>query len=112
MAVTTKLSSRFPMIEAEIRTRVSGALKEGAEAIAEEAKIRVPKDTEDLYQAIHVEREGPASYSVVAGDDTAFYGHIVEHGSTKQAPRPFLVPAVDAQEDTAVNLVLLALTGL
>ena len=104
------LKSRLPEIARELRSQVSRAVKDGAEAVAAEAKVRVPYDASKpasephLRDRIHVERRGPAEYAVVAGDDDAWYGHLVKGGSAvagKGRPpipaHPFLVPALEAQ---------------
>lgn len=112
MAAT--LQSRLPAIIAELRPKVSKAVKVGAELIAEEARTRVPVGPPDkhLKDHIHVEREGPAAYYVVAGDDDVFYGHMVEHGTAHSGPHPFLVPSVEASRDEVVAAVTVALRGL
>lgn len=105
------LKSRIPEIIAELPVSVDAAIKEGAEAIAEDAQERVPVDSGALREAIHVEKiEG--GYSVVAGDDNAFYGHIVEHGGVRTPPRPFLIPAFEANVDALVEGVEEALEDL
>ncbi len=76
------------------------ACKETADAIAEDAKGRVPVATGKLRDAIHVERKGLAEYVVIAGDDEAFYGHMVEFGTRRQPPHPFLTPAAEAHRVT------------
>jgi HK97 gp10 family phage protein len=113
MAAT--LESRFPMIIAELIPKVSAAIKESAEVIAEDAGQKVPDRSPlgaGLIAAIHVEREGTAEYSVIAGDDDAFYGHIVEHGSRYAAPQPFLIPAMEEKKPIAEALVTAALRSL
>lgn len=101
MPVTLK--SRFPEIRAELRPHVSAAVKAAAEDVRRAAQANAPVDTGALRDAIHVERRGVGEYAVVAGDGDVFYGHLVEHGSAvggrgrpPQAPRPFLVPALEA----------------
>lgn len=94
---TVKVTSRFPRIVVEMSRLSDAANKDIAEAIADEARERVPRRSGALHDAIHVEFEGDNSWAVVAGDSTAFYGHIVEFGSTRSAPRPFLIPAAEAQ---------------
>ena len=111
MSVT--LRSRLPGIVAELQPKVSAAVKKTAEAIAEEARQRVPVDEGDLRDAIHVQRTGPAAYAVVAGNGgDVFYGHMVEMGTTHSAPQPFLLPAAEAHLDDAVARVEAALRSL
>ena len=109
------LQSRLPLIAAELRPKVSAAVKLGAEAIAVNARGRVrdaPPIGEGLVAAIHVERAGPAAYEVVAGNDDVFWGRFLEHGTSHSAPYPFLVPATEEGRDTAVAFVDAALKGL
>jgi HK97 gp10 family phage protein len=112
MAATLK--SRLPLIAAELRPKVSAAVKVGAEGIAGHARARVSVGAPDVHlrDAIHVERRGPASYAVVAGDEQAWYGHLVEFGTVHSAPRPFLIPATEDGRDDAVAAVRAALVGL
>lgn len=93
---------------------MSTAVKEAAGVVAERAKHRVPVGAPDVHlrDAIHVEREGPAGYYVVAGDNDAWYGHLVEHGTSHSAPRPFLVPSLEESRDDAVEFVRTALVRL
>jgi HK97 gp10 family phage protein len=101
---TTTLISRIPEIVADLPSTVKDALMESAEAIAEAAKERVPVDSGALRDAIHVEEiEGGAS--VVAGDERVFYGHLVEHGTTQAPPRPFLIPAFEAERENLLERV-------
>lgn len=105
MPTTTKLQSRLPEIIAEMEVTLPVALRAGAEAIAEDAKGRVPVRTGALRDAIHVEHlpargDLPEAEQVIAGDGgDVFYGHIVEHGSAANnvPPHPFLIPAFEAQ---------------
>jgi HK97 gp10 family phage protein len=91
------LQSRLPQIAASLRPKVARAVKAGAQLIAEDAGERVARgpDPHHISEDIHVQRTGPAEYAVVAGREDTFYGHILEFGSAKMAPRPFLVPAAD-----------------
>lgn len=112
MAATLK--SRLPLIAVELQPKVSAAVKLAAEGIAAHARARAPVGAPDVHlrDSIHVQREGPAGYYVVAGNDEVFYGHMVEFGTVHSAPRPFLVPAAEDGRDEAVNLVRAALGGL
>lgn len=108
------LKSKFPDIAKELRPKVSRAVKQGAEDVALAAKARVPIDEGDLKRAIHVERQGAAEYTVVAGsrDEDVFYGHLVEFGTTHSHAQPFLVPALEATQPVVVGRVAEALREL
>lgn len=106
------LKSRLPQIAAELAPRADAAVGEGAELVAQYARFRVPVDEGDLRDAIEPRRERMGSHFVIAGDTDVFYGHMVEHGTTKQPPRPFLVPALGDAEGEIVRMVAASLKGL
>lgn len=113
MAAT--LTSRLPEIAAELQPKVAEAVRWGAERVAEDAAANLPLGPPEIHLAerIHVERRGPAEYAVVAGDEEeAYYGHILEHGSSKMAPQPFLVPALEGRVSDFESLVTGVLRGL
>lgn len=94
---------------------MSAAVKQGADLVAERAKVRAPDAPplgEGLVEAIHVEREGGAGYMVVAGDGDVFYGHMVEHGTSHSPPHPFLVPSLEESRGEIESLVCSALGAL
>jgi HK97 gp10 family phage protein len=105
------LVSRIPQIIVQLEPSVKEALLESAEAIASGAKDRVPVDSGSLRDAIHVE-EITGGFSIVAGDDDTFYGHIVENGSVRVPPRPFLIPAFEAERENLLERVSEALEDL
>lgn len=108
------LKSRIPLIAAELNAKVDTAVATGALAVAAHARARVPVGAPDVHlrDAIHVERTGVAEYSVVAGDNEVWYGHLVEWGTSHSAPRPFMVPAAEDGRDEVVGLVVAALRRL
>lgn len=101
------LKSRLPQIITELPPEVGEAIERGCEIVAADAASRVNPGPPDIHLAerIHVEKRGDTEYAVVGGDGDAFYGHIVEHGSVKSAPHPFLVPALDAHAEEIVGMV-------
>ena len=106
------LKSRLPQITAALAGKVDIAVRAGAERIAADAKTRVPVNSGKLRDAIHVERDAPGRYAVIAGDNTAFYGHLVEFGTSKTAAHPFLIPAAEAQRQVSVTSAAQALRHL
>ncbi len=106
------LKSKFPEIAASLRPKLDVALSETAENIAELARERVPTATHALQNSIHVEREGDATYRVLAGDETVEYGVYVEYGANDKAPRPFLVPASELGIRAGVAFIQAMLRGL
>lgn len=114
--MSATLKSRLPEIAAELRPRVSAAIKEGAQAVATDAQDRVPVGPPDVHlrDNFHVTRLGPAEYEVSVGDRAGgpFYAHMVEHGTSHAAPRPFLIPALEANRSNVEQLVRASLVSL
>lgn len=105
------LKSRLPQIIAELETdQLKDGLVGGAGIIAAAAQDRVPVESGELRDAIHVDDDD--GVYVVAGDTDAFYGHMVEHGTTRTPPRPFLVPAAEANLDAVADAVSSVLRDL
>lgn len=111
------LSSRLPTIAAELRPRVSAAVKQAAEVIADDARARVelgpPPD--HIKDNINVQRKEAAGYLVVvdvADPKGRPYPYWVEFGSSRAPAYPFLIPAVEANGETAEQLVAASLRGL
>lgn len=110
------LKSRLPEIAAELRPKVSATVKKGAQLVAADAEARVPVGPPDVHlrDNFHVTRLGPAEYEVSVGDRDGgpFYAHMVEFGTTHSAPRPFLIPALEARQATIEYMVRQALMSL
>lgn len=101
------LKSRFPQLTVEMNARVEAAMVEGRKAVVEAAQARVPVNTGRLRDAIHAEDD-----KVVAGNREAFYGHLVEYGTSGIPARPFLTPALEETKPRIVTLVSAALRRL
>jgi HK97 gp10 family phage protein len=88
------LKSRIPQIIVEIDVRIAEVIDRGTDQVERDAKARVPRKTNKLHDAIHKDPQDDGTY-VVAGDDEAWYGHLVEYGTVRTTPQPFLVPALE-----------------
>ncbi len=99
MAMAATLESRLPEIVAELRPRVSAAVKAGAEAIASEAKARVPVLTGALRDSIEVRRHSATTYRVVGAQSGTFWGSFVEYGTEYMEAKPYLLPSAEDQEE-------------
>lgn len=108
---TVTLTSRIPQIQAELQGKLEGVVQYGAEVIEAGAKARAPVDEGDLQRAIHTEKEVEGTY-VIAGGEGVFYGHMVENGTVKNPPRPFLRPAFEAAREPIVGAAIKVLRGL
>lgn len=78
---------------------IAEQLKAVAQAIADDAKKLAPKKSGNLSRNIGVERDynsttGSVQY-LVGWTKRAFYGPLVELGSSEEPPRPHLVPAAN-----------------
>jgi hypothetical protein len=117
MARVVTLKSRLPAIAAELRPRVAQGVKTAAEVVMEDAIRRVDlgPPPEHIIEAIRVRRYEAAGYlvEVPITDEKGFpYPFALEYGSVTAPAYPFLVPALEANEDNAVYLVTGALRGL
>lgn len=136
-----KLKSRLPEIAAAIPVRAGAAIHAGLEPIAAAAKAAAPDRPpygQFLKESIEV-RSGEFSYggrsrfgavagqygfeaplkasSVVEGQVgygiwASWYAEFVEGGTSRAAPRPFLMPAMEAGKDELVAGVTAALRAL
>jgi HK97 gp10 family phage protein len=119
------LKSRLPEISAEMRPRISRAVKEGAEEIADAARRNLEAgghvDSGDLLNSVHVERAGAGQYRVVADARAekngklgagAPYGVFVEFGTSDTSAYPFMIPAADEKSDGIVDAVQVVLRTL
>ena len=114
----TKLYSRLGAIAAELPARVDAALVQGANLVAEDAERRLAphRHSGELEEQVHVDDQKRAGVYVTAGDPKdpsfAFWGHMLEHGTSHSPPYPFLVPALEANQSEVENLVHVALRSL
>lgn len=105
------LKSRLPQIAAALPARVKVGLEAGADGIASAAKDRVTVASGKLRESIHTDIQ-PEGVYVVAGDNDAWYGHLVEYGTSHTAARPFLIPALEERTEQVRLSVATALKGL
>ncbi len=89
------IKSHIPELVAGLERAIELTEADVADRVVSLARLRVPRNTGRLANAIHKERRGKNGVMVVAGRKGVFYGHIVEHGGVHTGPRPFLVPAAE-----------------
>jgi HK97 gp10 family phage protein len=97
------LKSRIPQIIVEIDVRIADVIDRGADAVVRDAKARVPRKTDTLYNAIHKDEQDDGTYVLGGNDDEAWYGHLVEYGTVRTAPQPFLVPSLEENRQDIVD---------
>ena len=90
---------------------MEAVVEHGTRTVERDAKAAVPVATGRLRDSIHSEREPEGTY-VLGGDDEVWYGHLVEYGTVRTAPKPFLVPALELNRDPIVSRARSALRGL
>lgn len=111
-------TSRLPRIAAELAPVVDAALRHGADLIANDAEVRLQphKLSGELEREVHVDDRKRAGIYVMAGDPKdpsfAFYGSMLEFGTSHAAAHPFLVPALEAHRGDVISLAAAAIQGL
>jgi hypothetical protein len=74
------LKSRIPQIIVEIDVRIAEVIDRGTDQVERDAKVRVPRKTSKLHD-----------------------GHLVEYGTVRTTPQPFLVPALEENRQDIVD---------
>ena len=103
------LRSRLDNIAASLDEQLDSAIRRAAEMVEDGARDRAPVETGTLRDSIRSEKQSDAAYAVMA---SAFYAHMVENGTIKTPPRPFLMPAAEAVRDNIDELVRQALKDI
>lgn len=91
------------------------ALKKAGQPVVDAAQSLAPRDTGKLAESIEIKtslsrrqrrrRQKAGDVEQFIGPSTkAPHGHLVEFGTVKMAPRPFLRPAWDANKDRVLEL--------
>jgi HK97 gp10 family phage protein len=76
------------------------ALRAGAKVLKAEMEARAPREARDGYhlaEDIIIKKEDDGVYAV-GPSKKGFYQHIVEFGSSEQAPQPFAGPAFESKK--------------
>src|SRR5262245_57326670 len=117
------LEDHIPEISRSLGAIMDGILEDGAERVRDLAKAKVPVDSGDLKETIHVEQVGPYEWAVIAGGksitgESIWYGHLIEFGHNLVvgrrkadqrivghiAPQPFLIPALELERRTMATV--------
>lgn len=112
--------ARYDRLAAAAKGAARPAAQAGIQVLYDEVRARVPVGTKphstkgkkhtfepgNLRQAIYqayADGSTPerATYRVSWNKKKAFYGHMVEHGTSRTAAQPFLRPAYDARREDA-----------
>lgn len=106
--MATVYTSDLPRLMREFERQAEAATRRTAERVADRARANVPADRGFVKETIDA-RPADGGYEVVAGgkgrgrQGRGFYAHILEFGGAGEAPRPFLVPAAEAEQDDLVR---------
>jgi len=87
---------RLSKLTAAVEGVGAGAVAASAARCAEYARAFVPVDTGALQAGIHTVSGGKYAASAVA---SAPYAAMVEYGTSKMAPQPYMLPAAHAAAD-------------
>lgn len=94
IAVTMTLThDRLPKLRGALRRRASLLVRKAALDIEAQAKMTVPVRTGNLKNSLRAVQE--SELSAVVGT-AVVYAPYVEFGTTRMAPRPYLLPAAEA----------------
>lgn len=93
MARKSVLVSNIPEMQATLDAHIAPVVAGAARGIEGLAKARAPVDTGDLRDSISAKQVSPLAWKVEA---EAWYAGMVESGTTKHPPQPFMVPAAEA----------------
>jgi HK97 gp10 family phage protein len=101
------LKSRIPKIVGEMAVAVDAVVVAGAQRVADNAAMRVRRREGELARQTHVDDRKREGVYVLAGDPKdpsfAFYGHMIEFGTSHSPPYPFLVPALEDEHELIVD---------
>lgn len=121
MRVVVKLDNRFPQITGAMRDAIDRIVRETAKAIEGNIKVGMASahsgavygahqasaagempaiDTGALINSIQSDTDGPMQAAVHTNVDHAVY---LEYGTIHMAPRPFMVPAAEAERSEFVR---------
>lgn len=99
-----KLSADLRAAGPKISPKISGLLTSTANTVARDARAAAPKDRPWLSTAegIRVETRGKFTRTIISGLDPKgeSVGYRVEYGTSVQAARPFLGPAMKRHRET------------
>lgn len=109
------LHKNFKLAEKDIVNLTRTAVHRIAITVAQRAKKNVPKDTKRLVKAIKTKRRKVrnavfrSDVRINYGKDSkdprgAYYWFLIEYGSTRHPPQPFVAPALRATEPEAKQI--------
>lgn len=89
--------------------------RKAATLIRDEASSLAPKDTGQLSESMAIKTKKESNDTIeitIAPKPIAWYGRLVELGTTSMSPQPHLMPAVEAKGDDAAKLFAVELDNI
>ena len=102
------VAARISSIPAAAEAALNGAVQIAAASCAETARILVPVDSGALRASIAVASTGAGSANVRA---TADYAAMVEYGTSRMPPRPYMQPAALSARTVLPQTAIAAVRG-
>jgi len=109
VAVARSWSKIDRIARSSLPEAVDRGSKQIAEEIADVARLHVPVRSGALKSSIHVRRDRQHLYTVVAGNEVAFYGGFQEYGTEHHRAQPFMRPALMAAAEKGDETIALEL---
>lgn len=101
-----RIARNMAQLTDEIRDRVSAAIKDEAEQVADIARQACPVKTGSLKRSIRVEAgELGLTAEIVAGGREAPHAHLVEFGTRRAPEHPYMYPALEQRKEAIVAAV-------
>lgn len=95
---TDRLRSQLEDLRGDIRLAAFAALREGSEAIVDEVKAKVARDTGNLAESIKARYRNERLLAEIGWWDLDdMYAIFQEHGTRRRPAKPSLVPALEAE---------------
>ena len=88
------LKSNIPALRAALEGATGKGVRAAAEAIAQEARRRVPVDTGALQRSIIAAPGSSTLEWTVRSGDRLDYASYVEYGTARMAAQPYMTPAI------------------
>ena len=95
---TDRLRSQLNDLRTEIRQAAFEALKEGAQAVVDDTKAKVARDTGNLAESVNARYRNEQLLAEIGWWDLDdLYAHWQEVGTRRRPANPALVPALEAE---------------
>ena len=104
--------SKIDKIVRRIPDAVDRGARQTANVVADLAKTYAPRRTGVLRSSINVRKEKEGTYTVVAGNEVAFYSAFQEYGTVHHEAQPYLRPAMFVAAEVSEHEIAAELWGI